>query len=254
MATRSSTLRLGKRARVGRSKSTSRAVVRRSSTRVGIPYPKRSVVAISRGVGLGASTTTVLRTSFFSNLGGSAFLRGYLKPGSCYDPCGDQSNIQPTLYDQFTQVYTRYKVVSATVHITISGAIGGGGVTRWVFAAFPGVDATMLPTYQVYASQQWAKTTSGGFGMSSPPLGEYIGLGSEPKHLWFKNLRSSAMVGSSIDPYDNGALVGADPPAGQYMVLPFCVEANQNSASSWVLEIDIFQTVNFSLKKNVVAP
>jgi len=199
-------------------------------------------------VGLGASTTTVLRTSFFANCtsAASGVFTGFLKPGSAFDPCGDQAVIQPALFDQFAAVYQRYKVNNATIKMTIMGT---GGGNMWVCAAYPSIDSTPLATYQGAATQPWAKTTSGGFQVATG--GTPIGVGAEPKHLFHK-LNHDAVVGSKSDAYDSGALVTADPTANQYMVYPFFIQSSVAGVSSYVIEVDIWQNVTFSQRKNVV--
>jgi len=203
-------------------------------------------------VGLGTSATTVLRTSFFYNATaavGTGVWTGFLKPGSAFDPTGDLAAIQPQMFDQFSSQYSRYKVNSATIRIKIIGARSEGGPVCWVGAAYPAVDATALTTYQAAASQQYAKTTSGSFVIvTTTPLA----VGAEGKYLSFKKLNHNAVVGSKTDAYDSGALVTADPPAGQYMVLPLFLQSNSPAPSTWVLEIDIWQNVTFSQKKNTV--
>jgi len=220
---------------------------RRVSTMVLAPS-MRSVAMTSKNVGIGASTTTVLRTSFFYNATAAAngIYTGYLKPGSAFDPCGDLAAIQPQMYDQFAAMYNRYKVNSATVRIKITGADALGGYV-WVCAGYPAIDPTALATYQGAASQQFAKTTSGGFQTVS----NGTGAGAEGKYLSFK-LNHNQVIGAKSDTWDIGALVTADPTALQYMVLPLFLQGNAAGAHKWVLEIDIFQNVTFSQKKNTV--
>lgn len=244
MALRSRTL-LVKRARVDRSRSRSRAPTRRR-----LAFPRRTLALVSRAVGLGTSANTVLRTSFFYNAPAVAVTgvyTGYLKPGSCFDPSGDLAAVQPQMFDQFAAQYSRYKVNSATVRIKITGAYGGGVGYVWVGAAYPAVDSTALATYQSAASQQYAKTTSGGFQL----INASAGSGSDGKYLSFK-LNHNSIVGAKSDTWDIGAPVTADPTALQYMVLPIFLQANLPVTASWVLEIDIWQNVTFSQKKNVV--
>jgi len=243
MALRSRTL-LVKRARGDRSRSRSRAPTRRR-----LAFPRRTLALVSRAVGLGTSANTVLRTSFFYNAAASVagVYTGYLKPGSCFDPCGDLAAVQPQMFDQFAAQYNRYKVNSATVRIKITGANGASTAHVWVGAAYPAVDPTPLTTYQAAASQQYAKTTSSGFQV----FNENAAPGSDGKYLSFK-LNHNSIVGSKSDTWDIGAPVTADPTALQYMVLPIFLQANQQWVVSWVLEIDIFQNVTFSQKKNVV--
>jgi len=215
----------------------------------------RSTVFTNNNVGIGASTTTVLRTSFFYNAtaaAGTGVWTGYLKPGSAFDPCGDLAAIQPQMFDQFAAMYSRYKVNSANVRIKITGQAGSANFQSvWVAAGYPAVDSTALATYQAAASQQFAKTTSGGFVIAVGAGNALIGAGGEGKYLSFK-LNHDQVVGSKSDTFDIGALVTADPTALQYMVLPMFLQANGAGACTWVLEIDIFQNVTFCQKKNVV--
>lgn len=202
----------------------------------------------SPSVGLGASAKTVLRTSFFANCTapvGTGVFTGFLKPGSAFDPCGDQAAIQPNLYDQFAAVYQRYKVDKCTIRMKITGNDGAGAAT-WVAAAYPAVDSTALATYQAAASQQYAKTVSNGFMVSGG-----VGLGSTGSTIKFM-LTHDAVVGSKSDAYDSGALVTADPTSNQFMVLPFFLQSSSAAAAKWIIEVDIFQTITFSQKKNVI--
>jgi len=219
-----------------------------------LKFPQRTVAIATPSVGLGLSATTVLRTSFFYNAtaaAGTGVWTGYLKPGSAFDPCGDLAAIQPQTYDQWSALYNRYKVNHATVRIKILGAYGANTSTYcWTGCAYPSVDPTALATYQSAASQQYAKTTSGGF-QAIQQLAP-VGVGAEGKYLSFKNLKNDAVVGATSSTWDTGALVTADPTALQYMVLPIFLQANANAASTWVLEIDIWQNVTFSQKKNVI--
>lgn len=213
-----------------------------------VAFPKRTLALAGPSVGLGTSATTVLRTSFFTNVTAAAngIFTGFLKPGSCFDPCGDLAAVQPQMFDQFAAQYNRYKVNSCTIRMKITGGSGGNGSYVWVAAGYPAVDSTALATYQAAASQQYAKTTSGGFQFNTG-----IGIGAEGKYLSFK-LNHNSIVGAKSDTWDIGALVTADPTALQYMVLPIFLQANQALATTWVLEIDMYQNVTFSQKKNVV--
>jgi len=213
----------------------------------------RTVALATPSVGLGTSVTTVLRTSFFTNVtaaGATGVFNGFLKPGSAFDPTGDLAAIQPQMYDQFAAQYNRYKVNSCTIRMKINGANGSAaGVYTWVGAAYPAVDPTALVTYQAAASQQYAKTTSGGFQVVNAAA--TVGVGNEGKYLSFK-LNHNSIVGAKSDTWDIGALVTADPTALQYMVLPIFLQANTVGAASWTLEIDMYQNVTFSQKKNVI--
>ena len=206
-------------------------------------------------VGLGASATTVLRTSFFTNVtaaAGTGIYTGYLKPGSAFDPCGDLAAIQPQMFDQFAAQYNRYKVNSCRIRMKITGGTNGSliNVNCWVAAAYPAVDPTAVGTYQGAASQQYAKTTSGGFQLVGNAVATY-GVGAASKAISF-NLNHNSIIGAKSDTWDIGALVTADPTALQYMVLPIFLQASGNSPAIWTLEIDMYQNVTFSQKKNVV--
>jgi len=208
----------------------------------------------SSNVGIGASTTTVLRTSFFYNATatvGTGVWTGFLKPGSAFDPCGDLAAIQPQMYDQFSAMYNRYKVNSATVRIKVTGARSTADTAVWVGAGYPAIDSTALATYQAAASQQFAKTTSGGFATCGVPGASFYGVGAEGKYLSFK-LNHNQVIGAKSDTWDIGALVTADPTALQFMLLPLFLQGSGTGAHIWTLEIDIFQNVTFSQKKNTV--
>lgn len=233
---------------VKRGRSTTRSRSRSSSRARAMPGRSTAVASISKGVGVGLSTNTILRTSFFANVTGTAgtgVFTGFLKPGSCFDPCGDLAAIQPQMFDQFAAMYSRYLVNSCVVRMKITGSLG---TTVWVAAAYPSVDSTALSTYQAAASQQYAKTTSGAFQglQASTSL-----AGAEGKYLSF-NLDHNKIVGAKSDTWDIGAPVTADPTTGQFMVLPIFLQGNASGAHTWVLEIDMWQNVTFSQKKNTV--
>lgn len=240
-------------------------VSKRTASRAVAPYKKRSYAlawhtnAIARprfpSVGLGTSTTTVLKTSLFYNAVAtvaSGVWTGYLAPGSCFDPTGDISTIQPQLFDQFAAIYSRYKVNSCKIRIKITGALGSATpAIAWVAAAYPAVDSTPLGTYQAAGSQQYSKTTSGGFQLINTGGTAYTGAGSDGKYLSF-DLNHNAVVGAKSDTWDIGAPVSGSPTAGQFMVLPMFIQCNATGfAATWVLEIDMWQNVTFSQKKNV---
>jgi len=209
---------------------------------------RRTDARAAPSVGLGTSVTTVLRTSFFSNVTavvGTGIWNGYLKPGSAFDPCGDLAAIQPQMFDQFAAMYNRYKVDKCHIRIKINGNTGSGAA-NWVAAAYPAVDPTAAATYQAAASQQYAKTTSGAF-----QLYNLLAPGAPGKTLSFK-LNHDSIIGAKSDTWDIGALVTADPTALQYMVLPMFIQGSGAGSHTFVLEIDMFQTVTFSQKKNTV--
>lgn len=71
---------------------------------------------------------TKLKTSFFANLTlgnvtppGTGKFTGYLNLGSCFDPCGSFTDIQPAGFDQLAALWGRYLVTGATVRIRFCG-------------------------------------------------------------------------------------------------------------------------------------
>lgn len=215
-------------------------------------FPSRTVAIARPSVGLGLSATTVLRTSFFANVSsaGSGIYTGFLKPGSIFDPCGDIAAVQPQMYDQWALLYNRYKVNHCVIRMKITGTICGAGCYGYVACIYPAVDSTVLATYQAAASQQYAKTTSGSF-ISQTAGATSLGFGAEGKYLSIK-VNSDGVVGHRGDAVDSGALVNADPPTLQYAVLPVFIQANAGAVCTWMIEVDMFQNVTFSQKKNVV--
>lgn len=233
-----------KRRQVSRSASTRPTKARRAL------FPSRTVAIARPSVGLGLSATTVLRTSFFANVtanAGTGVYTGFLKTGSAFDPAGDIAALQPQMYDQWAALYNRYKVNSCVVRMRITGSYGSLA-NVWVCAAYPCVDTTPVSTYQAAASQQYAKTTSGGYQVKAA-AGAELGIGTEGRVMSFK-LDNDAVVGIKADAFDNGALVTADPPTLQYSNLALFIQANANTNASLVLEIDMWQNVTFSQKKN----
>lgn len=223
----------------------SRSTSARPRTGVG----RRTVALAAPTVGLGTSVTTVLRTSFFANVtaAASGIANTYLKPGSCFDPCGDLGTLQPQMFDQFAEMYARYKVNSCLVRITVIGANSANSANHaWCFAAYPSIDSTAIPSYQNAASQQYAKTLIGGFQRDSS-----VGIGAEPKTVTFK-LNHNAIVGAKSDTWDIGAPVSSDPPTSQFMVLPMIVQSNYTATAAFIYHIDMFQNVTFSQKKNTI--
>jgi len=214
------------------------------------PFPRRNNVVLPQHIGVGQSVNTDLRTSFFANVTGSGtgVFTGYLKPGSAFDPTGDISTIQPVAYDAWAAVYSRYKVNKAWVTISIIGSIAAGATYyNWVGAAYPGVDPTPLTTYQGAASQSYAKTFSGNFSGGTTLAGTAVPC---VRKFVFDN---EAVVGSTGDAFDMGALVTSDPTALQFAVLPIFLQSCVSGANpTWVVKVDMFQNVTFSQRKNVI--
>lgn len=232
------TPRTAKRSQSG-ARSKSRVAKRRVSY-----APTNSVVA-TPSVGLGQSARTVLKTVFYANAtaAASGVWTGFLKPGSAFDPCGDIAAIQPALYDQWAATYGRYVVEKATVVIEPGYPnAGGNAVNSYVITAYPSINSSPLATFQAAASQPFAKDQLVQFGD-----------GSKENKLIFK-LDHAKVLGrkGAVTAEDNGALTGADPTTGEFMVLPIFAQFAQASASAITLKITLYQTVHFDRRINVV--
>lgn len=221
-------------------------------------YGRMTRIHAAPGVGVGASVNTTLRTSFFANVtspGNSLPFTAFLKPGSAFDPCGSLADIQPPGFDSWAAAFSRYKVNSALVVLTIhgtSGSIAGTNASQvYVAAAYPSVNSSLPTTYQGAASQPYAKTRSGCFncyGAASTPANL---AGAPAVRMKFK-LSNDKIVGFKGDATDTGALVTSDPPTGQFMLLPIFLQPNENATAAWVVEVDIWQNVTFSQRKTFV--
>lgn len=212
-----------------------------------VSYAPVTRVVSSAGVGLGQSAKTVLKTEFFANVTPSAttgVFTGYLKPGSCFDPCGDIAAIQPALYDQWSAIYGRYVVEKATVKIEFvrQSVAASPSDCAFVAAAYPSITSTALSTYQGAASQPFAKSVLCGTNDNSSSNSLFFSL-DHAKVLGRKG---------SVTAEDNGAVPGADPAVGEFMVLPIFIQNSQNSALSVTMRITMYQTVHFDRRVNLV--
>lgn len=229
-----------KRARNTRSRSRSRSRPRAK------PGMTVAVASSRMGVGLGQACKTILKTEFFANVtsAASGVWTGYLKPGSCFDPCGDIAAIQPASYDQWSLTYGRYVVEKAKITIEIAPTAMAAAGTNYaaVVAAYPSISTTALATYQGAASQPYAKSLL--FAPSD---------NTTSNTMVFK-LDHAKILGKKgpVTAEDNGALVAADPTAGQYMVLPIFLQWATNVASSAIIRVVMYQTVHFDRRINVV--
>ena len=79
----------------------------------------------STGVGLGPSLKTQLKTVYFTTIttAASGFYSGSLKSGSCYDPTGSFSTVQPAEFDQLAAVFGRYVVLGTCVCLLLRLAV-----------------------------------------------------------------------------------------------------------------------------------
>lgn len=227
------------------SKSRSRTPWKGKVARRSYSGPTKAIAAA--GVGLGQSARTVLKTEIIYNATTDAagLIRFFLKPGSCFDPTGDASGIQPALFDQWSATYGRYVVEKATVLIEFCNrqASSAEAVQAFAACAYPSVNSASLATYQAAASQPFAKSIlHGPYDNSTTSI------------LSFK-LDHAKVLGKKgpVNAEDNGALVTADPAAGQYMVLPvFINSALAGANANYFMRIRMYQTVWFDRRINVV--
>jgi len=209
-------------------------------------YAKATVAIATPSVGLGTGARTQLVTSFFANVtpvAGTGVFTGYLKPGSCFDPTGDIAAIQPAAYDQWAALYGRYLVEKCKVVIEYSRqTVTAAQQFAFVAAAYPSISATALATYQGAASQPFAKTLLCGVNDNTT------------SNTMIFNLDHKKVLGQKegLSSIDNGGVVGADPPANQFMQLPIFIQNANVGADPVTLKITMIQTVFFDRRIQVV--
>lgn len=229
------------------SKSRSRTPWRGKTARKSYSAVTRAIAGPSTG--LGQSARTILKTDILYNalFDAAGLIRFTLKPGSCFDPTGDASGIQPALYDQWAATYGRYVVEKAYVCIEFANNNANAspnGPQAFTAAAYPTINAATLATYQGAASQPYAKSILHG------PYDN-----SSTSKLVFQ-LDHAKVLGrkGSVNAEDNGALTGSDPSTNQFMVMPVFINSVLASATQpgVAMRIRIFQTVWFDRRINVV--
>lgn len=228
-------------------KSKKKSYKKKASTSWLTQYKPRARTVYKPNVGIGRSLFTKLRTTFFANVthAASGIFTGYLNPGSCFDPTGDISTVQPAGFDQLATLYARYLVTGCTVDIEVMASKqdtsnGGAGTDTSVIAVYPSTVSTALGTYQGAASQPYAKTA-----MYGP-----VKCGK----LRFK-LNTQQVVGSRLPVIaeDCGALVGASPTTGQNMILPMFLQHSAAAAGQTsIIKVTIIQDVIFDQRIQVV--
>jgi len=194
----------------------------------------------SRGVGLGPSLKTQLKTIIFYNYttAASGIFTGTLKTGSCFDPSGTFSAIQPAEYDQWSALFGRYVVLGGSVKVTAMTSNG----SPQVIAMYPDISSTVKATYQEAASQDWSKT------------GIMAGnVGGPQKVVLFQKFSHAALLGKKgpVTSEDNGADVTSDPDANQFINHQIFIQNAQASAVSGTLLIEINQDVYFDRRITV---
>ena len=210
-------------------------------------------------VGLGNSVCTKLRTCAFFNMvctGGSGGNTGVvnLYPGSCHNPLGLASSLQPALFDEWKAMFGRYVVTGATVKLTIVPVVtnynDATSTTTYTFsgtaAAYPSTldgPTTTVAKFEMFASQPYAQS-------------KQILSGSAPATMYFK-LSSQKILGSRLPVLaeDHGAPVNFSPTIGQSLVLPLFIQNNYSGAtaqaSTYSVKVDMIQDVTFDQRKRV---
>lgn len=225
-----------------RSRSLS-VVPRKKWSRISRPIVKASyarALVSSRGVGVGPSLKTQLKTIIWNRLavpatGISTFS---LKTGSCFDPTGGLSAIQPAEFDQLKAIYGRYVVLGGSVKVTIS--LEGTTATSTVAAMYPDIDPTAKATFQDAASQDWSVVKTSTYG--STPI------------ILYQKFSHAALLGKKgpVSSEDNGALVTADPTALQYINHNVFLQSATAQTNNYMVMVEIIQDVYFDRKITVV--
>ena len=223
-------------------------------------YKPTSSVLGRPNVGLGNSVCTRLRTCGFFNMactGGSGGNTGVvnLYPGSCHNPLGLVSSLQPALFDEWKAMFGRYVVTGVTVKLSIVPLVSQYNSTvntttqqySGTAAAYPstidGPTAT-VGKFEMFASQPYAQS-------------KQILNGSPPATMYFK-LSSQKILGSRLPVLaeDHGALVGQSPTIGQSLVLPLFIQTNYSNpdtaaVTTYCVKVDMVQDVTFDQRKRV---
>lgn len=225
-----------------------RGFSKRSSRRYGVPYglPRSPIVKRSfakslmstRGVGLGPSLQTQLKTIFFNDImaDASGMVRTNLASGSIYDPAGPITTIQPAEYDQWAQFFGRYVVTGGSVKVTILPSLPGGSTQNpnaFVACMYPSIDTTVKADFQGAASQDWSVTGIGGANQGPVVL--------------YQRWSHAALLGKKgpVTSEDNGALIAANPAAGQSIFHNLFIQWAVATGNVFTCMFEITQDVYF---------
>jgi len=204
----------------------------------------RRNAVFSRYDGIGRQFETKLKTVFFKDMQTDAngLYSGYLFPGSAFDPCGNQSDIQPAGYDQLKLLFARYVVKGADVRITFhqQNTMISSSLFGYYACAYPSTVEAASVTFQGAASQPWAQST-------------YCSSTDQSKTLAWK-LDAAAVVGRTtpVTAEDNGGLIAASPAIGQNITLPFFLNVVQEHIQGCCMLVEIIQDVIFDQRIQVV--
>ena len=213
----------------------SRAIIKRS-------YAKS--LASAKGVGLANSLQTQLKTVIFFNAVGAAgtgVWTGNLKTGSCFDPTGSLSTIQPAEFDQWSALFGRYVVTGGSVKVTVMPLQNVALGMNFVACMYPDIDATAKADYQAAASQDWSVKGIGGQGMRPVVL--------------YQKFSHAALLGKKgpVTSEDNGALVTSDPTATQFINHNLFIQSStaDPAGTQWTIHVEIIQDVYFDRRVTV---
>ena len=220
----------------------SRAITKRSYA--------RSLASV-KGVGLANGLQTQLKTVIFYNATtfegapGGGVWTGTLKTGSCFDPTGSLSSIQPAEFDQWSALFGRYVVTGGSVKVTVIPKVnpisGAGSYPYYSFVAcmYPDISATPKADYQAAASQDWSVTGIGHVNMRPVVL--------------YQKFSHAALLGKKgpVTSEDNGGLVTADPTAGQFINHNLFIQTSIETNQDYTVHVEIIQDVYFDRRVTV---
>jgi len=213
----------------------SRAITKRS-------YAKS--LASAKGVGLANCLQTQLKTVIFytTTVTAGSFWTGNLKTGSCFDPTGSLSSIQPAEFDQWSTLFGRYVVTGGSVKVTVmpSSVNVTPAPANFVACMYPDIDATPKVDYQAAASQDWSVKGIGGVGMRPVVL--------------YQKFSHAALLGKKgpVTSEDNGALVTSDPAVNQFINHNLFVQPTTSAVGQgFTVHVEIIQDVYFDRRVTV---
>jgi len=198
----------------------------------------------SKGVGVGPSLRTQLKTIIWNKTiaNASGIATFSLKSGSCFDPTGTLSGIQPAEYDQLKAMYGRYVVTGGTVKVTISNIPinPANPADPFVCCMYPDIDATAKTTFQDAASQDWSVCKNSASGSAAVVL--------------YQKFSHAALLGKKgpVTSEDNGALVTADPSAGQFINHNIFIQGSGASQYPFAVLVELIQDVYFDRRVTVI--
>lgn len=224
-------------------KATKKTSMKKRGTSWLTKYQPRAVAINRQAPGLGRSLKTRLETTFFTvvTADASGVWTGYLNVGSCFDPTGSVSTIQPVGFDQLKALYGRYLVTGGYVEVEASpvDVSAGGSVYPWVFSMSPSTLATSYASYHAAASQPYSKDML------------IANCESKKMKMYFNTQK---IVGSRLPVIaeDCGALISADPATGQNVIINLFAQYGSAAAVGIGLTFKIVQDVIFDQRIQVV--